>query len=225
MIEPRRVKPGRQKQMQKIRPKKYVVEKLNKNDDSWNYNGGHSSFDRVFIRFLSEKPLDFLISLKKKKPKIMILGPGYGGEIVGLNRFLNYRNIFPEIDVLGLTSTVAVDARQLIKNDYSQRVSLEEIGANPKRFSELIQKLKGEYDLIVASLSVGFHTDYPVHNCFYSAMMLAPNGEAYIDVSIVPYVLKVFPRLVKAYNKLNNTDYKFNIEDFGSGSIRIKRIN
>jgi len=237
---------GRKKQMQKIRPRETVAEKCGREYESWARFGDAGRFHTIYKRYLKYKPLNFLYDLKKVKPKIMILGAGKGDDLVLLSKELQQSKIYPEIDVFSLTKSLSREAKEVVNEDYSHDVSLESLGANPEIFSDLISKIKGKYDLVMASLSVGVHTDFPVHNCFYSAMMLAPNGEAYIQIrlyqlsmlreiysSIYPKLVKVFPKLVDAYNKKYNTNLRFVLESLEkdslstalAGWVRIKRVN
>lgn len=245
MPEPKKVinKLGKLKLFQKIRPLQAVNDRLEigREDKSYGYNGEARRYNEIYSQDLKGQPIVFLINLKKKSPKIMVIGPGVGLDLIVLTRELSYFGIEPQLDVFGLTKTISTDAQKVVRTDYSQSVALETIGSDPEKYSELINAVQGVYDLVIGSNSVGFHTNYPAHNCFYSAMMLNVGGEAYIDVYLgikllkktMPNVLKhvylTFQRLVAAYNKVNRTNYKFELKIITPGSLisvyfKIKRI-
>lgn len=152
----------------------------------------------MFIGLLKNRPINFLRNLKKTNPKIMILGPGDGEYILDLHKTLNKLNINPEIDVLGLSNSITSKVKKKIRTDYSQGISFEELWNYPEKYKSIIRDFLGKYDLIEASYSTGYHTNYSEKTSFYTALMLAPQGEAYVLIR------------PESVSSLNNKFNKFN---------------
>lgn len=100
---------------------------------SWGYLGTKSRFEAIYISGLNSKPLDFLVGLDKTKPNIMVLGPGVGMSILELHKYLAKFGIAPNTDVFGLTKTIVDKVKKVIKKDYSDNVSFEDLWTNPNK--------------------------------------------------------------------------------------------
>jgi len=162
-----------------------------------------------------------IIRSRNKKPKIMSIGPGLGLDLAELNIDLNSVGIESSIDVLSLQKLVNINILKLLNGkDYSQNVALEEIFSNPGKYKSVIRELLGKYDFLIAALSAGIYTNYSTHNCFFMFLMLAPQGEAYIDVN--HFDEDKFRQMVKNHNKRYGTDLNFKIENVTKTIERIK---
>ena len=218
----RKPKPEEFRRIKRLKPTEANERMILENKEDFGNNKGDK-----FIRFwmCDESPLDFFDKLKKPNPQIMIIGPGLGEDLIDLHGHLIAKGFDPKIDVFGLTKTVTLSAQKVVRKDYSQNVALETIGANPEKYAELVNALKGKYDLVTAYSSAGYHTQFPAQNCFFMAMMLAGGGEAHIDIASgkrlfssaalinnAKYLKEVFPRIVKAYNRKSETNYQFELK-------------
>lgn len=122
------------------------------------------------------------ISKNNKNPKILILGPGIGEEVIELNKTLRGFKINPEIESLGLTNQLTENAKEAIKKDHSRNLALEEIDPSNPEHKELISNLREKFDYVIAPTSVGIHTRYSAYNGFLCALALKPKGEARITI-------------------------------------------
>lgn len=229
----RKPKPSEFRRIKRLQPTEGILYKCESGMDGWPLSGQkdrYYEYETVYLRFLKRN--------RKKKPQIMVIGPGKGEDILEFQREMTKKGIHPEIDVFGLTNSLYPEVYKVIRRDYSRRIALETVGANPEKYPYLIDALKGKYDLVTSFMSAGIYTNFPVHNCFFMAMMLAVRGEAHIDY-INPYWNKldklksklnlesfprIFSKLVATYNRLHNTNYKFELEHLGN-AVRIKRIS
>jgi len=226
----------------RLKLQKSVKRYTDKGEETWHMcHGLELRFAEVYVLDLKRRPLNFLISLKKEQPQIMIVGPMWGYDILELKKELHRVGISPEVDILGLTKTIVPRVQKEVRTDFSQNVALETIGSNPNKYAKLINAMKGKYDLVMAPASAGLHTLYPTHNCFFMALMLSQGGEAYVQtytilnsrkgfIKVQDRILKLFPKFVESYNKQNGTNLRFNIEPIepdtmnGGLYLRIKRI-
>jgi hypothetical protein len=186
-----------------LNPKQLFEGKISNLDllGSWGYLGTKSRFRDTYILGLNSKPLDFLISLDKPNPNIMILGPGVGMSILELHKFLAEYNITPNTDVFGLTKTISDKVKRAIRKDYSENMSFEELWTNPDKYSAILKEFLGRYDFIEAMYSVGYHTKYPEKTSFYTALMLAKGGEAYLTIDITELLFRLSKFKFKDSNK------------------------
>ncbi len=150
--------------------------------EKWLYNGDEVSYAQAIEMALKNRPIHFLKKIKKKRPRILILGPGKGKEATGLYERLSSFGMKPQIDVFGLTKTI--DPRFLgkeIKNDFSSNVSFEQISRaeHPK----LVKALKDKYDSVISVKSVGYHTKYPEYSVFTTASTLKKGGRAFLEIN------------------------------------------
>lgn len=187
------------KSAQKIKAKRELKESLKKRKttkkESWP-NAGQvrvvksgkktvvikNRFNDVYVKILKRDPINHLVNLRNKKPKLLVLGPGNGQDIFLLHNELQKQNIKPQIDVLGIQKTVepVLLEKGIVQKDYSMGLALEEIASNSK--NKLTKRLKGRYDMVVAASSVGLHTLHPAFNVFSVSAMLNKGGVAYIEV-------------------------------------------
>jgi hypothetical protein len=200
--------------------------------DLWVNSGLEGRFKQVYVKQLKNKPLNFLKNnFKNSKPNIMILGAGFGGDIIKLNEYLTQNKIKSKIDVFSLHKMIDL-SKNIIREDYSQHIALEELFfKNKQTFGKIINK----YNLVVAPLSVGVHTKYPVYNALCSAVMLKKKGVLYYEVPIVnKQIIKklnkhnkdvnvktifsklnnfevIFDRMVTSFNKIYSVDIKFKL--------------
>lgn len=216
-----------------------------KNRDYWGFNGENGRLQK-HLKALFNRPIDFLKKLGKQKPTILILGAGKGNDLPLFYNTLRKSNLFPQIDVFGLTQILSYNARFVVQQDLSQNLALETLGSRPEQNIKLATDTYRKYDLIMVPTSAGFHTKYAAHNCFFTALMLAPDGEAYLQVSRLrhlflrnkfleypydKYISAVFARMLKIFNERYKTDLNFELEFMPFGSeqeslyLRIKRIN
>lgn len=147
-------------------------------EHEWRKNGDKDRFIDNSIYFNLIKG----INRNNKSPKILILGPGIGEEVIELNKILKILKLNPEIESLGLTNQLTKKAKEVIKKDHSKNLALEEIDPNNPEHKKLINSLKEKFDYILAPTSIGIHTRYPAYNCFLCALALKPKGEARITI-------------------------------------------
>ena len=225
--------------------------------DDWNQPnrimqyGSEHRFKEVFFDELKKAPIKFLLGLRKNNPRIMMLGPGMGYDLLELYSFLNKRQIKPEIDVFGLTKSISEDTKSVVNNDFSMGVPLELMDPKKPEHKTFIDQVTNKYDLVVASVSVGMHTYYPSHNCYRSALMLNQGGEAYVQLNYTfksqiltgnskakKEIIGLFQKLFANHNKQNGTNLKYSMEFVDPGLfarifypgvaqvyVRIKRLN
>jgi len=211
--------------------------------DSWNYKGTKERFKEVYITELNNQPIKHLASLDIKNPNVMILGAGLGEDIPELKKELIKININPNIDVFSLTKTLPKDLIKTmqVRNDFSNKIGFEEINPKNPKLKKLIKDTKGQYDLVMAPMSVGVHTNYPATVLFNSAMLLKKNGKAYVQIAVkftdldntrrmgkeikIKYQL-LFYRFIEAINKSENKNYRFKLTmDRSSYFAIIERLN
>lgn len=156
----------------------------------WGFYGRKNRFYQIFEKSLKNNPILFLqerFANTKKNPQVMFLGPGKGEYILEFINALNYKSpkkIDPLIDVFALKKGLSEEVQRKIRNDFSSEIAFEKL--NTKTSNEVVinfqKKLINSYDLIMAPLSVGFHTQYPANALFTSAMMLKKGGKAFVQV-------------------------------------------
>jgi hypothetical protein len=223
-----------------LEPSLSVRKRLCEGKERWySYLGDSYRYGDVWINELGSKPKNFLLSLKKSNPQIMVVGPHYGYDILEMKKDLKKSGINPEVDVFGLMETIRPSVRPEVRRDFSQGVALETVGSDPHKYPKLVRSMKGKYDLVMAAGSAGLHTNHPTHNCFFMALMLAPGGEAYIqirplrepkkhydleDKKTFPHLNALFPKFVDSYNRQNGTDLEFVLTPikFGEHNIYVK---
>ena len=188
---------------------KSVTSFIQNKKEKWYSFGDVKKFHEVYELKFQGKPLNFLIKQKNKKPNIMVLGAGEGKDLKLLKRFCKKHKKEPVIDVLSLTKALPKTVKKIVNKDYSNNKALETIDL--ERDKKLISEIKNKYDLVMAPLSVGVYTNHQTYNMFLSAMMLKNEGRTYIQVRFTKDLEKRFDRFVKAYNKQNKTNYKFNL--------------
>ncbi|HPC10210.1 MAG TPA: hypothetical protein PLN85_03965 [archaeon] len=164
--------------------KKIIDQKKANINESWPSFGDSKRFYNIYIDALKGKPLIHLEKIKNKNPQIMVLGAGGGQDIILLKEYLEYKNIFPDIDVFSLTKSLDknIIETNTVKNDYSFDTPLESIDPENPKHKKIIDKLIGKYDLVMAPLSVGMYTKYPAVNIFRTALLLKKGGKAYIEI-------------------------------------------
>ncbi len=175
--------------------------------ESWPSFGQENKYFQVYFVKFKEKPIEFLKT--KKNPKIMVLGAGEGKDLKLLkNEFRDAK-----IDVFSLTKSLNKDIkRNVINRDHTIFVALESLDSRFKKHRQLIEKLKNKYDLVIAPLSVGIYTNYPVFNIFRSSMMLRKKGQCFIEIYTRENVEKIFNKFVEVYNRQQKTKYSFEIK-------------
>jgi hypothetical protein len=213
--------------------------------EDWDINGETYRFKQIYKIILNNKPVAFLLSLKKRKPKIMILGAGIGNDLIEFKKELNKHNISPVFDVFSLTKALSdeVTNKKIARHDYSTNLGFEQIDPRVPSHKKIVDKTKGKYDLVMAPLSVGTYTKYPSTILLNSAMLLSKGGRAYVFMGLnhlvvigenridgnifelnKKYVL-LFNKFVSSINKKENTDYKFKLSMANSVTVLIERLN
>lgn len=157
---------------------KGIIEKKYLEIQEWPKNGHEGRFIDNPIYFHVVKS----ILKNNKSPRILVLGPGIGEEVVELSRVLKGLKVNPEIESLGLTNQLTENAKKTISKDHSQNMALEEIDPNNAEHKKLIANLREKFDYVVAPTSVGVHTRYSAYNGFLCALALKPEGEARITI-------------------------------------------
>lgn len=157
---------------------KGIIEKRHLEIQEWPKNGHEGRFIDNPIYFHVVKS----ILKNNKSPRILVLGPGIGEEVVELSRVLKGLKVNPEIESLGLTNQLTKKAKEVIKKDHSKNLALEEIDPSNAEHKKLINSLKEKFDYILAPTSIGIHTRYSAYNGFLCALALKPKGEARITI-------------------------------------------
>lgn len=157
---------------------KGIIEKKYLEIQEWPKNGHEGRFIDNPIYFHVVKS----ILKNNKSPRILVLGPGIGEEVVELSRVLKGLKVNPEIESLGLTNQLTENAKKTISKDHSQNMALEEIDPNNAEHKKLIANLREKFDYVIAPTSVGIHTRYSAYNGFLCALALKPKGEARITI-------------------------------------------
>lgn len=200
--------------------------------------GAFHRFRNVYFSELKGIPLKFLIALRKRNPKVMVLGPGLGLDLIELKRYLEHYGIDPEIDTFAITKALDQDAKELtVTNEFAFNTPLELIDPKKPEHNAFVEHVINRYDLVVAPLSVGFHTHYPAQNSFKSALMLNKGGEAFVQLEYVfggetlfesarkrKALRQLFEKLVENHNKKNNTNLKFEL-DFIRPNIALRMLS
>jgi SAM-dependent methyltransferase len=159
-----------------------------------------------------------LISLKKiEQPKIMILGPGQGQEVLFLNNLLKENS--PKIDVFGITNELSTAAKKIVRNaNYPSSEKLSERNLF-EHFNHL--KFVNKYDYIYSCAGPVEHTSYPEIVILKIASMLRPGGIA----RIMPAILLENDTNLREYLKLKKDYREFSFENtVDGGYILIKRL-
>jgi hypothetical protein len=218
-------------------------EQIKAKKELWPVNGQINRFKEIYKNIYKNEPIKFLLSLKKRDPKIMILGAGEGSDIKLLRDELLEKKLKPIIDVFSIKKTLEKDVKQnIVRKDFSKSIPFEHIDPRIKEHNEIIKATKGQYDLVMAPFSVGVYTNSISTILLNSAMLLAKNGRAYIQVKLdfldpiqlpenkMGFELKqehklMFNRFVNTINKKENVDYKYKLSFHHNGSILIERVN
>lgn len=147
-----------------------------------------ANYKQIFEDFLKKKPLSFLKKRSlntKKEQNVMFLGAGKGGYISSFKEFLTDSKIKASLDVFSLTQNLDPQIKKTVRNDYSSNLAFEEL--NRITTNNVVKRLQTEflhrYDLIISSLGVAFHTNYPINAVFTSALMLKKGGVSYLQVN------------------------------------------
>jgi len=179
--------------------------------EGWQKEGEEYRFSEIYKSLFRNEPIKHILSLKKKSPKIMILGAGIGEDTKVLKDELNKITIYPVFDVFSLTRTLSPEIKKnIVRNDFSSNVGLEQLDPRIKQHKKIIDATKGKYDLVVAPLSVGEYTNHPATILLNSALLLSKGGKAYIQTSSVfygefDYPMKLKKNIDLLFNKLVNT--------------------
>jgi hypothetical protein len=141
-------------------------------------------YKKIYTKILKKDHVLHFLKTGKKNPNLLILGAGFGQDIILLKRELLDYNIKPKIDVLGIQKTIdpKLLETKIVNKDLSSGKAIEEISQEPQKNKKLISKLKERYDMVVAPSSAGLHTLYPAFNVFNISCMLKKGGIAYIEV-------------------------------------------
>jgi len=161
-----------------------IVEKYKKGH--WKKNGTANRFLEIYIGGLYMEPLSFLSELKTKRPEVLIGGSGEGEDIRYLKNYMKKQGKKIKVDVFNLTPFAG--DKKLIRNDLSIGQALETIASNPEKYSEVISKMKGKYDLAVFASGAGMHTLYPPFNVFTAALTIKKGGRVYIEVPTKKFI-------------------------------------
>lgn len=159
-----------------------------------------------------------LISLKKiDQPKIMILGPGQGQEVLFLNNLLKENS--PKIDVFGITNELSTTAKTIVRTaNYPNPEKLSERDLF-EHFNHL--KFVNKYDYVFSNMGPVEHTRFPEIAVLKVASMLRPGGIA----RIMPAILLENDRNLQKYFKLKKDYRDFSFENtIDGGYILIKRL-
>ncbi|NCP72103.1 hypothetical protein GW835_01775 [archaeon] len=183
-------------------------------------DGGFQRYKEVFKKSLNDRPTNFLLEeLKVHNPNVMMLGPGKGHYAALFKKELESIGVNIHIDTLGFSKTIDKELirDELIRKDHSPHISkataFEHI--NPKEHPKLIKKIKGKYHLVIGERSVGLYGESKPYAIFQTALLLEKRGRAFLDVQFTKETLKdiveVSKRMLRAYNKANNTDLEYKI--------------
>ncbi len=228
---------------QKRKPLKAISNILVKRKESWSSEGPKEKFEYVFKKVLKNKPLLFLeknFSNKKQKPNIMFLGAGKGNYIPLFKQFLTNKKINPNIDVFSLTKNLSKTAQKDVRKDLSSNLAFEELNTkllDIDKHKQLSQKQQvttatttpktlqkhmfNNYNLVMAPLSVGYHTKHPANAVFTIAMMLKKGGRAYVEVDD----LKTFYNTIKKQIPFSDIKGLGNIQDIKELLYNQKQID
>ena len=147
-------------------------------------NGGSHRFEQIYGGRLRKKILDFVLDELKQHPEIMVLGPGEGHDTALLKLELEKYGIKPEIDALNLykgTLDKELIKKRIIRNDLSADKVFEQI--NQHDDSKLVKRLFENYHLVIAPKSVGVFNKSRAFSLYQVALMLKPNGRAYVELT------------------------------------------
>jgi len=206
------------------RPAKYIEHCVTQpGKDIWRLNGQERRFSQIYHKDLDYQPLNHIAKLGVDKPKIMILGPGKGRDILELNGSLAKIGLKPEIDVFGLKKTIDEDVAKIVKNDYSANIALESIDPENEEHKKLIDAMKGKYHLVMAPSSATYFTNHVAYNLFSAALMLSKGGMAFLEIDFAnPKVAKnlnnvdvAFKKHVQIYNNIHGTKLEFGFAPYG----------
>ncbi len=183
----------------------YIFEskKSKSRDTDWNVNGQDIKYPQFY---------DSILTSNIKKPKIMILGPSLGENIPKIKRSFEIVGKSPEIDVFGLTKSIVRSARKIVRKDFSDNFTFEELWTNPEYNRYLLKEILGRYDFIEGVYSVGYHTNYPEKTSFFTALMLAKGGEAYLTINVLQLQsrlrnLIMSKKIIKDHNAIGKLSY------------------
>lgn len=198
----------------------HIGPKIKKGFENWGseFNGNRNRYEEIYRYKLKEEVSNFILNDLKKHPEVMILGPGIGYDTAILKKELESIGIKPTIDVLNIfksTLDKKLVEKKIIREDLSREKVFEHI--NSIADSEIINKVKGKYDVIVAPASVGYYSTSPPYTLFQTALMLSKKGRAFVEVALInnlkknaiEKILKIAPRMIEVFNKTHNLDLKY----------------
>ena len=152
-----------------------------------------------------------------KQPKIMVLGPGEGQEVLFLNNLL--KGSFPKIDVFGITNELSTEAKKIVRNvNYPNPEKLSERDLF-EHFNHL--KFVRKYDYIFSDLGPIEHTRNPEIAVLKLASMLKPGGFARVSPAISQ---ETHNNIIK-YLKIKGHEKSLSIDNtIPDGYLLIKRV-
>ncbi len=174
--------------------------------EKWLFFGGKSNYSNDGFDTLGNLPKKQLLNLKKKAPNILVVGAGFGDDIVKYNKDLNNNNIFPKIDSVSITNSLSENARTII-TDYSLGIPLERLNPKIKKHKLLLDKFRGRFDQIISVYSSGVYTNHLIYSLGTLAIMLRPGGQAFIHIRN-PIIYKKYGKyLVASYPNKTESGY------------------
>ncbi len=168
------------------------------NLEKWPSNGVEVS-DRHQERLI--KDINWIKKNFKTKPAdLLILGPGKGAEVIYFKD--NLSGTKTNIDTLGLTNYLSIEASKLIRKDLSKDKIV-----NRNYFEHLnhLDQVK-KYDYIFSKVGPAVHTNYPEIVLLKVASLLRPGGFARIDTHGNPQVLINIKKYLKTKNLNKSLD-------------------
>ena len=165
----------------------YILSSKKKGFESWAYKGDRDRYKVVFELQLKKKPLKYLLDNNIKSPKIMMLGPSTGKYILEFKKRLLENKIKPIIDCFSLKNELNKDVEKEVRLNLFGKGAFEKLNtkANNPDLKEIQRNLIDKYNLIIAPMSVGVHTKYPINALFTSALMLRKGGKAYVEIPAI----------------------------------------
>lgn len=153
---------------------KKIISRKNKIED-WPLNG------QLVEGWVENKISSDMWTLKsrfKKPVNIFVLGPGGGAEVLFIKNLLLERKKRNNVDTIGITNQLSVDAKKKIRRDYSPNKKT----ISAKDLFEHMNHLKfvNKYDYIFSRNGPATHTKYREITLLKIASMLKPGGFARI---------------------------------------------